>query len=127
MSTLSGSANTIATADKPEIKLKHILQKPKDKNDVPQAINGLVPTGKYYFPQFSFKHGARLDLTAHITYFLFLVSKKVNVSSSKLAPALLFAATRFELCAVICHPLFSNSDKLVLVFSQTVSLEYAVF
>jgi hypothetical protein len=41
ISTFVGPANTIATADKPEIKLKHILQKPKDKNEALQAINGL--------------------------------------------------------------------------------------
>jgi hypothetical protein len=41
----SEPAYTIAMAERPDIKVKHILQKPKDKNDIPQAITGFVATG----------------------------------------------------------------------------------
>jgi hypothetical protein len=38
-------------ADRPDIKVKHILQNPKDRNDTPQAITGLVATGNIDNPK----------------------------------------------------------------------------
>jgi hypothetical protein len=44
-SIFSRPAYTKAIEERPEIRVWQTLQKPKDKNEVPQAINGFVPTG----------------------------------------------------------------------------------
>jgi hypothetical protein len=38
-------------AERPDIRVKHILQNPNDKNDMPQAITGFVATGNIDSPK----------------------------------------------------------------------------
>jgi hypothetical protein len=45
------SSKTIANADRPEIKLKQILQNPRVRKDTPHVISGLVPTGNKDSPK----------------------------------------------------------------------------
>jgi hypothetical protein len=109
ISTLFGPAKTIAIDDKPEIKLKQILQKPRVRKDTPQVINGLVPPGNKI-------NDRNTGPTKAVTNIITSIIYKNEPLKLKITPLRAAESSKLWISLIVMLPTFNFYSVINLVF-----------